>query len=67
MTGAFKLKALRAVTIGARRLVAGAEVQADARTAREMIESAAARLADDADLPRLIQAVGARRPEPVTR
>lgn len=63
----FRLKLLRATSIGTRRMVAGAELQADAQSARELIEAGAARLVDDGDLPRLIQAVGARRPEPVTR
>lgn len=63
----FRLKLLRATSIGTRRMVAGAELQADAQSARELIESGAARLADDADLPRLIAAVGAARPASVTR
>lgn len=63
----FRLKLLRTVIVGGRRWLPGAEIQADAQTARELIEAGTARLLDDADVVRLVELVGARRPEPVTR
>lgn len=63
----FRLKLLRAVIVGGRRWLPGAEVQADAATARELIEAGTARLQDESDLVRLVELVGSRRPAPMTR
>lgn len=66
----FKVRLLKTVTIGTRRAAAGATFGADARTAHELIRSQAAVLADDADLVRLVRALGAdagRRPAPLVR
>ncbi len=57
----FKLKLLRTVVVGGRRWLPGAEVQADAQTACDLVEAGTARLLDDADLARLVELVGARR------
>lgn len=67
MSGGFRLRLLRALSINGRRMLAGSELTADAATARQMIESGCARLTSDDQLPRLIEAIGARRPAPVTR
>lgn len=63
----FRLKLLRTVIVGGRRWLPGAEIQADAQTARELIEAGTARLLDDADVVLLVELAGARRPEPLTR
>lgn len=63
----FRVRLLRAVVIEGQRWLRGAELQADAAAARELISAGTAHLADDADLPRLIQQVGADRPRPVVR
>ena len=62
---------LRAATFGARRVLAGAELDLDAVTAAELIRSSAARLVDGADLAPLIDTVqadhGGRWPKTVTQ
>lgn len=63
----FQLKLLRTVVVGGRRWLPGAEIQVDARTARELVEAGTARLLDEADIVRLVELVGARRPAPLTR
>lgn len=63
----FRLKLLRTVIVGGRRWLPGAEIQADAQTARELVEAGTARLLDDADITRLVELVGARRPASTTR
>lgn len=63
----FKVKLLRSVNLGGRRALPGTEVQTDARTARELIETGTARLSNDADLPVLIAQLGAARPAPLVR
>lgn len=63
----FELVLIRPIRIEGRALAAGARLHADAFAAREWIAEGRARLVDDGDLPRLIEAVGARRPEPLTR
>ncbi|MBK7061343.1 MAG: hypothetical protein IPI03_02625 [Rubrivivax sp.] len=63
----FRVRLLHAAIIEGRRWVAGAELEADAATARRMIEAGSARLASDGDLARLIRQVGGQRPRIMTR
>ena len=53
----FTLRLLRAIQIEGQRLLRGAVLQADAATARDLIEGGTACLDREADLPRLIQQI----------
>lgn len=53
----FKLTLIRCTVVGARQWAAGAELLADAHTARALIEAGTARLSAEADLPRLVAAL----------
>jgi hypothetical protein len=55
----FRLRLLRSMLIEGRRWVPGAELEADAVAAAEMIRAGSACLVHDADLPRLIAALPA--------
>jgi hypothetical protein len=56
----FRLRLLRIMLIEGRRWVPGAELQADAVAAAEMICAGSACLVHDADMPRLIAALPAQ-------
>ena len=56
----FAIRMLSAVTVGTRRVLAGAEIELDARTAAELIRAGRGRLVDAADLGLLLNAVGPR-------
>ena len=53
--GLFSVKLLRPMTIGPRRVAAGASIDVDADTAARLIRAGDAYLADDADMQRLAQ------------
>lgn len=53
----FRIKLLRPVLIEGRRWLRGAQLEADAAGAAEMIRNGTAALVDDADLPRLVAAL----------
>lgn len=53
----FRVKLLRSLLIEGRRWMPGAQLQADASAAAEMVLQGVAVLVDDADLPRLIEAL----------
>lgn len=58
----YRLRMLGALTIGNRRLVAGAEIELDADTAADLIRSGRARLVDNDDIGPLIDStVGLRQ------
>jgi hypothetical protein len=66
----FTLRAISPMTIGTRRVLRGAQIEADASTAQALLQDRLAVLVDENDLPRLLRALGAdvgRRPAPITR
>lgn len=67
----FRVRLLRSATFGARRMLAGAELDLDAGTAAELLRNGCARLVDGADLAPLIDTVqadhGGRWPKTVTQ
>jgi hypothetical protein len=58
----YRLRMLGALTIGNRRLVAGAEIELDAGTAAELIRSGRARLVNGDDGGPLFDATAGLRP-----
>ena len=59
--GAFCVRTLRSLNLGTRRVLPGVHLLLDARTAAEFIRNGQAVLADDAELPGLVAAVGNHR------
>jgi hypothetical protein len=60
----FAVRLLSALTIGDKRVLAGAVVDLDANTAADLIRDGRAFLANDNELPRLVDAVGLRQRAP---
>jgi hypothetical protein len=58
----FRVKLLRSLVIEGRRWMPGAQLQADAAGAAELVLGGVAVLVDDADLPRLIEALPPQAP-----
>lgn len=65
--GAFRVRIIRAVTLGARRALPGATLDLDALSAAELVRTGAAVLDDEAALRALIDALPARWIRPATR
>lgn len=55
----FRIRAIRVLSLAGRRVLPGAEVMLDAQAAAELLRGGLARLVDEADLGRLIDAVAA--------